>query len=377
MKVKNNYNECLTNLACSIRKYFELEYHHNTLNYIDKILYEKKPNNVIIMLFDGMGSRILKRVLENESLFKSNLFKEITTVFPATTTAATTSIRTGLNPIEHGWIGWDTYIKPIDKTITLFLNSEKGKKEICKEFLDVKDKLVTKTIVDEIEEKGLYHAKEFFPFETGNAIVYSNIDDMLNLLLKETKKEGKKFLYAYDSEPDHTMHEFGPDSELVKKIIEERDIKISELSKKLTDSLLIIVADHGHIKVDNIFLNDYPEFLKMLERTTSIEQRAVSFKVKNEYLDIFVNKFNELFGEYFKIYNKNEILESNIFGDGVPNELFEDAIGDFIAIAENSNKCLVSDGCDVLFSQHAGYTDDEVFVPLIVIDKTENKLILR
>ena len=210
MKIKNNYNECLTNLACSIRKYFELEYHHNTLNYIDKILYEKKPNNVIIMLFDGMGSRILKRVLENKSFFKSNLFKEITTVFPATTTAATTSIRTGLNPIEHGWLGWDTYIKPIDKTITLFLNSEKGKKEICKEFLEVKEKLVTKTIADEIEENGLYHAKEFFPFETGNAKVYSNIDDMLNLVLKETKKEGKKFLYVYDSEPDHTMHDFGP-----------------------------------------------------------------------------------------------------------------------------------------------------------------------
>ena len=38
MKVKNNYNECLTNLACSIRKYFNLEYKHNTLQYIDEIL---------------------------------------------------------------------------------------------------------------------------------------------------------------------------------------------------------------------------------------------------------------------------------------------------------------------------------------------------
>lgn len=32
MNVKNNYNECITNLACSIRKYFELEYKHNTLD---------------------------------------------------------------------------------------------------------------------------------------------------------------------------------------------------------------------------------------------------------------------------------------------------------------------------------------------------------
>ena len=38
MEVKNDYNECLTNLACSIRKYFGLEYKHNIIEYIDKIL---------------------------------------------------------------------------------------------------------------------------------------------------------------------------------------------------------------------------------------------------------------------------------------------------------------------------------------------------
>lgn len=41
MLVKNNYKECLTNLACSIRKYFELDYKHNTLDYIDKIIRRK------------------------------------------------------------------------------------------------------------------------------------------------------------------------------------------------------------------------------------------------------------------------------------------------------------------------------------------------
>ena len=41
MVVKNNYDECLTNLACSIRKYFGLDYKHSTLEYIDSIL-EKK-----------------------------------------------------------------------------------------------------------------------------------------------------------------------------------------------------------------------------------------------------------------------------------------------------------------------------------------------
>ena len=59
-----------------------------------------------------------------------------------------------------------------------------------------------------------------------------------------------------------------------------------------------------------------------------------------------------------------------MFGEGTTNELFNDSIGDYIAIAENSNKCLISEGDDILNSQHAGYTDDEIYVPLIVIDKT-------
>ena len=69
MKVKNNYNECLTNLACSIRKYFDLEYHHNTLSYIDDILEKEKPTNVVLMLLDGMGSNIIDRALDKDSFF--------------------------------------------------------------------------------------------------------------------------------------------------------------------------------------------------------------------------------------------------------------------------------------------------------------------
>ena len=367
MLVKNNYNECLTNLACSIRKYFGLSYNHKTLKYIDEILDAKKPKNVVVILFDGMGSRILDRVLDDNSFFIQNRFKEITTVFPATTTAATTSIRTGFNPIEHGWLGWNTYIAPINKTITLFSNSEKGKEEVCKEFLDVKNKLINKTIVDEINELGNYKAIELFPFGENK---YNSLDDMLNIIETETKKEGKKYIYAYDEEPDHSMHNFGPDSKETKDLITIRNEKVQELCNKLTDTIVIITADHGHIKVDHIFLNDYPELLNMLERTTSIEQRAVSFKVKKEFLEIFKIKFNKLFGDYFSLYDKNDIINSKLFGDGIPNELFDDAIGDFIAIA-NSNKCLITDGDNVLFSQHAGYTDDELFVPLIIVDKTE------
>ena len=368
MKVKNNYNECLTNLANSIRKYFEIECKHNTIEYIDKLLEEKQPKNVIVMLFDGMGSRILDRTLDKEDFFLKNKYKDITTVFPATTTAATQSMRSGLNPMEHGWLGWNTYIAPIDKTITLFLNSEKGNEETSNEFLSVKDKLYQDFIPSLINKEGKYWATELFPFGPDK---YENIDEMLSKIKELSKNEGKKYIYAYDDEPDHSMHDFGPDSQIAKDLIIERNKKVELLCEELEDSIIIVVADHGHIKVEHIYLNEYPEILNMLERTTSLEQRAVSFKVKENKKEEFQNLFNQLFGEYFNLYTKEDIIDSKLFGDGEANELFEQALGDYIAIAEKSNKCLVTDGDEVLVSQHAGYTDDEIYIPLIIIDKTK------
>ena len=363
MVVRNNYNECLTNLACSIRKYFGLEYHHNTLPYIDEILERDKPKNVIVILFDGMGSRILNRTLDDDAFFIKNELKEITSVFPATTTAATTSIRTGLNPCEHGWLGWNTYIPNIDKVITLFKDYEKESKEINEDFLRIKnDVLVSKTITDEINEKGEFYSKELFPFGT---YPYKDLDDMLRIILEESQKPGKKYLYGYDDDPDKSMHVLGPDHSYVQGLIKLRSEKIEELCEILEDSVLIVIADHGHIKINHFYLTDYPEIMELLERSTSIEERALSFKIKDGCHQKFMELFIKSFGDYYDLYNKQDIIDSKLFGDGIEIKLFREAIGDYIAIAK-SNYAIVTPGDEILASQHAGYTDDEIYVPLIV-----------
>lgn len=368
MIVKNNYNECITNLACSIRKYFELDYAHNTLSYIDKLLEDKQPKNVVVILFDGMGSRILNRTLEKDDFFIKNMKKEITTVFPATTTAATYSMMTGLNPVEHGYLGWHSYIKPLDETIVLFRGINKVTQEISPRYAEARQKyFVNKTITDEINENGKYTSRILFPFGNDK---YNDLDDMLSIIEKECNSDGKKYIYAYDNEPDHTMHELGAYSKDVNELIKSRNDKVEALCNKLKDTIVFVVADHGHIKVDNIFLNDYPEIIDMLERTTSLEQRAVSFKVKNGMHTEFENLFKKFFGDYFNLYTASEIIESKLFGDGNENPLFRSALSDYIAIAENSNKALLLDNDEIDFSQHAGYTDDEIFIPLIIIDKT-------
>ena len=371
MIVKNNYNECLTNLACSIRKYFGLDYKHNTLEYIDKILEEKQPKNVVIILCDGMGSNILDRALEKDSFLIKNRLKSITTVFPATTVAATTSMMTGLNPVETGMLGWDIYFKDIDKTITTYLNSEKGDEEYTplQEAIDYKNKyMITKPITEEIKEKNKY--KSYHISKHGDT-PYENIEEMYKIIEEKCNEEGKKYIYAYTNEPDSTMHDLGTDCKEAKEIIKNLNDKILNLSQKIQDTIIFVVADHGHKNVININLNDYPEIVECLLRNTSIEPRAVNFFIKEEKKEDFVRLFNKCFSQDFDLYKKEDIINSKLFGGGEENIKFRDALGDYLAIAK-TDKTLLYRGSEELKSQHAGYTEDEIYVPLIVIDKCNN-----
>ena len=366
MQVKNNYNECLTNLACSIRKYFELNYKHNSLDYIDKILVDYKPKNVVTILCDGMGSNIMDRMLNPDSFLIKNRIKPITTVFPATTVAATTAMLTGYNPVESGMLGWDMYYKDLDKTITVFINSAKEDMnyipiEEAKEYND--KHMIRKSIMDELNEKGKYKGYTLFPFGDD---AYSTIDEMFEIIEQKCKEDGKKYIYAYDEDPDHTMHEIGCDKSEIKNIILDLNNRIEELSKKLNDTIIFVVADHGHCNVENLFIKDYPDIEECLLRNTSLEPRAINFFIKPEKKEIFVELFNKYFGNDFDLYTMNEVIDSKLFGDGKENEIYRDALGDYLAIAK-TNKTLLYTGSEVLKSQHAGYTNDEILVPLIVI----------
>ena len=63
----------------------------------------------------------------------------------------------------------------------------------------------------------------------------------------------------------------------------------------------------------------------------------------------------------------SDVIDSKLFGDGVENPIFKDALGDYLAIAK-TDKTILYGGSVFLKSQHAGYTDDEIYVPLILVN---------
>lgn len=368
MVVRNDYHECLTNLACSIRKYFDLEYKHNTLSYIDEILDKYQPKNVVTILCDGMGSNILDNTLNYGDFLLENKLKSITTVFPATTVAATTSMMTGLNPVETGMLAWDMYFKDIDKVITTFIGSEKSDPKhvpLPEAIKYRKEHMITKTIMDEINEKGEFNGYTISPFCN---TPYETVDEMYETIKNRCHEPGKKYIYAYNPEPDGTMHRCGCNSENAKKLIREANYKIENLANEVEDTIIFVVADHGHINVDNIFLDDYPDIVNCLKMNTSFEPRSTNFFIKDDKKEEFVYLFNKYFSNDFDLYSMDDVIKSKLFGDGEENSIYRDALGDYLAIAK-TNKAFIYGGSMEFLSQHAGYTDDEIYVPLILIKR--------
>ena len=144
-----NYNECITNLSNSILKHFNQETHHNTIEYLDNIL-DKDYKNVIVILCDGMGSILLDEMLDKDSFLIKNRIKTITSVYPPTTTAATTSMLSGLNPNEHGWLGWDLYFKKENKVISMFTNTLKDSETKAEEYNIARTTFPYESIVSKI-----------------------------------------------------------------------------------------------------------------------------------------------------------------------------------------------------------------------------------
>jgi len=373
MKVKNDYTNCLTNLACSIRRYFGLPAAHNTLSDIDEILNHQQPENVIVFLLDGMGDNIMNRTLPPTSFFRENRLRAINSVFPATTTACTMSMLTGLNPVEHGWLGWDMYVEPFDKTITLFLGKEKVSKEPVPLYFEKDFGLIRKYLPEQIAEAGKYDAKLLAPFIDETLYDFDLLIDAVRAECATPARNGRRYVYAYSPYPDGIMHHKGADSPDAITCMEHQDELIGRLCDELHNAVVIVVADHGHIATRASMLCDYPEIEELLERTPALEQRAASFKGKPGCHAEFEDRFRAAFGKDFELYTADDVIQSELFGPvgdrsaGSPGEnpLFRAGIEDYIAIC-STDRSIVSAGGFELFSEHAGWTDDELFVPLIV-----------
>lgn len=360
-----DYNNCIANLPLSILKYFGIDEGRETLHLLDPFL-EKKYENIVVILLDGMGKSIIDRNLAKDGFFQTHLIGNYSSVFPPTTVASTTSIMSGQSPCEHGWLGWDCYYPQIEKNVTVFLNLETGTDNQAADYNVAWRFCGYQSIVSKINEAGgkAYNVSPFIePFPDSFEKICEEIKNL-------TESPGQKYIYGYWNEPDHIMHQKGCYAQESKRILLQLEKHIQELANILQNTLIIVTADHGQVDSKGVTLTNYPQIMECLVRLPSIEPRALNLFVKEDKTEQFEHEFRKEFGTKFLLLTKQEVLDMHIFGTGKEHTYFRDMVGDYLAIAvDDLSVYNTKEEAEHFIGVHAGLTEDEMMIPLIVIER--------
>ena len=138
---------------------------------------------------------------------------------------------------QHGYNGF--VCKDNDEDDMDITDKEDETKTPIPAAIEYKNKhMITKTTVDEINEKGIYKGYTISPYD---GISYMSLDDMLDKIDDLCKDKDKKYIYAYYGEPDYTMHKLGNDQEIVNNT--------DELKKCLRTNIpMIVFVKNGEVK---------------------------------------------------------------------------------------------------------------------------------
>lgn len=370
-------------------KHYGLQPYHPTLAELDTVL-AKNYRNVVFIFFDAMGMYNLEKCLPPDSFLRSHVCKPITSVYPPTTVAATTALYSGLEPCESGWLGWTQYFKEVDKNDTMFINIDDDGNKIINYPEADKKTLAQKycpftPVVQQINENNndkLTDKVSAYAVSPFGDVPYEKMEDLFTTIKTLCAKPGRHYLECYNNQPDTCMHKEGVDSQNVKSLIEKINESVEKMSKTIHaknpgETVFIICADHGHINANPAVVTEFPEIMACLKRLPSLEPRTPNFFVKDKMHETFKKLFEQEFGNDFVLLTKQEVLEKHIFGKGGNEAMlkeqfadkkdFTDFIGDYVAFATGA-RTLFNSRKGILKGAHAGLTNEEKMIPLIIIE---------
>ncbi len=356
------------NISATLAEFLGVKSNNATLPILKKAL-KKEYKNVVFICFDGMGVYPLTQNLEATDYLIRNITDTLVSTFPSTTANATTSLTTDTLPLEHGWSGWSVYFEKLHRNVNVFLNTDSW----TNEELDVKDRSPLSNFdyyFDKSDINCKYAINTVFPpfIKPKNPrrnTAFDNTEKFFDAIQQICNKDGKQFVYAYNPEPDHSMHELGVTNPTVAAMLRDISLRVKRLVDGTKDTLLIITADHGQIDIEGYVELYKDEYLyNMLEIYPYLEPRAIAFKVKESKKTEFENYFTNKYGQDFELHTSRELVERGFFGN-VGNKA--QLLGDYIAIGTYTHKIALFTPDSMRFKGHHTSLTEEMQVPLIII----------
>jgi len=376
----------IINLMSSISFSFEKKHDYLQLHSLnsDEL---KKFKNIVLMVIDGLGYNYLKK--QKSSFLLKNLKSKMTSTFLSTTTCANTSFFVGYPPQQHALTGWDINLKEIGAITTILpFVSMYGSESLTKakfkmnQIMNIdsyhkgfKGKcfiLLDKEISNSPLTKYVSKYANIIPTKT-----YKNKFVKLKKLIKK-KSTQRRFIHMYIPDLDSIAHKEGINSKKVNDIFLNLDKRIQNLSESIkgTSTKLIVVADHGLID-SSLKTEMWIENIQGLKECLTIplagEPRVRDVFVRPSKVKDFEKIMKNKMSKICWCFKGEQLIKDNFYGLGKPNKKLIDRVGDYVLIMKENyvlKDKLANYEKPKKFQKgnHGGVSNDEMLVPLILID---------
>lgn len=328
----------------------------------------KGYRSVVFLILDGLGMHPMQRNLAKDSFLRSHLARALTSVFPSTTTNATTSFRTGLYPMEHGWFGWSLYFGDVGRCVDLFpcVDSMTGE-PLGSDFTERRLPTSSFYLHTSGEREVSVVVPRYWEGNERNKFIWRDTDEMFSLIGEICSQAGKQFVYAYCDLPDGVMHRYGVSSSEAERTIASLNDGLEKLSSRLKDTLFVVTADHGQTDVSEaIEIYRDGDILPLLACKPYLEARATAFRVKEGCRERFWERFNEKYGGDFRLMETERLIGEGYFGRDRGRE-HAALLGDFIAVGTGDKIMRLTPRGHDFKGHHTSLSAEEMEVPLILI----------
>lgn len=378
-----NYTNSIINLSCTLADFLgaDTPAQYPSLAVLEKNL--NRDKHIILLIIDGLAYDFVIQQATN-SFFAKHIIAQIDSVFPSTTASAITTYMSGVSPNEHGLTGWFTHFDEIGQVAAILPYRSRG------DWTDLQDKLGESSIlfpnqnffrnIDRttcmVMPDPLINSRysRHFSQHINQNIAFTGLDDLFNKLLSIQTNE-TKFAYAYWPELDATAHQFGSRSEEAVNHFQAIDQALEKFCSQLTNTQLIVCADHGFIDTEPhkvIYIDEHPELHACLIQPLCGEPRTVFCYVAPDKYSFFEDYVKTNLSNVCECMPSQKLLEQNVFGLGLPHEQISKRIGSHTLLLKENYVIVEQLENEPTFSMvgvHGGISQEEMQVPLFFYEQ--------
>jgi predicted AlkP superfamily pyrophosphatase or phosphodiesterase len=359
----------------------------------------KEFKRVILLLMDGLGLNLFQRYLAEglgrvwTGLLPGALLAPLTSIVPSTTSAALTTLWTGVSPAEHGITGYELWLKEYGVVANMILHSAASFNNdiggLKRSSFQPETFLPNRTLGPHLHDYGIasyafmYQAIARSGLSTmhlrqANVYPFRNPADLwvsLRQLLED--RAGERFYtYAYWGDLDELSHRYGPDDERVamefdvfSRIFETSFLnRLSAVARQ--DTLLIMTADHGLIHTPRAVrfeLRQHPILWETLAIQPTGESRTTYLHVRPGQVKTAAGYFEETWPGEFRLKPSWKVVQSGLLGSGNHHPRLMDRVGDLMAFAVSNGYLWWAEKENSLLGRHGGLTPQEMLVPFYAV----------